>query len=288
MSSRESVSELLKSAAGDLAAAGVAEARREASSLLSFAIGRERTFVIAHPDFVPSTDEIGRFRSVVARRASREPLQYIIGKQEFYGLEFEVAPGVLIPRPETEILVEKAVEFLASAGESTFCEVGVGSGCISAAILTKVPDATAIGLEISPDAISIAERNARKLDVLSRLEFRLSDVFSALAEDERFEAIVTNPPYVPLADLAGLQPEVRDHEPVTSLSDGADGLSIVRMIVEGAPNHLKTGGLLLVEIGFTQSSAVAAMLDRKVWDEAEFLNDLQGIPRILCARLRSR
>lgn len=288
MATQNSVSELIKLAAAELGAAGIADPRREASSLLSFAISRDRTFIIAHPEFEVPADDLSRFHAIVARRAAREPLQYIIGRQEFYGLEFDVEPGVLIPRPETEILVEKAIEFLANVSKPVFCEVGLGSGCISAAILANVPEATGVGLEISPAAIAIAGRNARKLGIASRLEIRRSDVFAALDEEDRFDAIVSNPPYVPLADIAGLQPEVRDHEPLTSLSDGRDGLSIVRRIVTGAPRHLKPGGLLLVEIGFSQSATVAAMLDRTSWGEPEFLNDLQGIPRILCARLLSR
>lgn len=288
MATPNSVSELIKLAGEDLAEAGVADPRREASSLLSFAIKRDRTFVIAHPEFVPADDEIATFHAVVARRASREPLQYITGKQEFYGLEFEVEPGVLIPRPETEILVERAIEFLANLSKPRFCEIGLGSGCISASILANVPDATAVGLEISPEAIVVAERNLRRTGVASRLEIRRSDVFSALAGYERFDAVVSNPPYVPLDDIAGLQAEVRDHEPLASLTDGADGLTIVRRIVTDAPQHLESNGLLLVEIGFSQSATVAAMLDQTIWGEPEFLDDLQGIPRILCARLRSR
>ncbi len=286
MATQNSVSELIKLAAGELAAAGIADPRREASSLLSFAISRDRTFIIAHPEFEVPAGDLLRFRSILSRRAKREPLRYITGKQEFYGLEFDVEPGVLIPRPETEILVESAVGFLANISKPRFCEVGLGSGCISAAILANAPEATGVGLEISEAAIAIAARNVSNLGIASRLEIRRSNVFSALARDERFDALVSNPPYVPLADIAGLQPEVRDHEPLTALSDGGDGLSIVREIIDGAPGHLNPRGLLLVEIGFSQSKEVSAMVDPNTWDEPVFIDDLQGIPRILSVRLR--
>ncbi len=261
--------------------AGLTEPRREASSLMAFALGRDRTFIIAHSEYEPSFSELSLFASILARRAQREPLQYITGNQEFYGLDFAVAPGVLIPRPETEIIVEQSIGFLGGRGRSHFCEVGVGSGCISIAILANVPNAEGVGLDISGTALESARTNAARHGIESRIDLRESDVFSAIATTERFDAIVSNPPYVPAADIAGLQPEVRDFEPRGALTDGADGLSIVRRIIGDAPRFLRPGGLLLIEIGIGQSAEVVSFVDPSIWSTPQFILDLQGIPRTL-------
>lgn len=253
------ISDLLSEAAEALQRAGIDEPRREAASLLQLAIGRDRTFIIAHPEFEPDQEPRGRFRQFVRRRAGGEPFHYIKGSKEFYGLEFEVSPAVLIPRPETELLVELSLRFLEDLDRPRFCEVGVGSGCISMAVLVNAPSASAVGLDISEESMTVAARNAVKHGVSSRLELRLSDVFAALAPDERFGLIVSNPPYIPAGDIPSLQPEVREHEPHTALTDGGDGLSIIRRIVGGAPRHLEPDGLLTFEIGIGQWPAVEAM-----------------------------
>ena len=274
----------LKDAADALDAADVADARPQAASLLAFALNRDRTFLFAHSGQELTSDELAAFTSLIRRRSSREPYQYIVGRQEFYGLDFQVTPDVLIPRPETEILVEAAIKHLSKIDKPRFCEIGVGSGCISVAILHAHPTATAAAGDISEAALTIARRNAKLNGVADRLTLIESDVF-ANVPDEEFDAIVSNPPYVSRLDLDSLQAEVRDFEPVTSLSDGGDGLSIIRRIVDGAPSRLKKGGCLLMEIGFDQSSRVEAMFDRAVWSSVELLPDLQGIPRIVTARL---
>lgn len=262
---------------------GVADPRRESVSLLAFALRKDKTYLYAHPEHVLTTSETESFESVIERRAFREPLQYITGVQEFYGLEFEVTPDVLIPRPETEIVVEKAIEILGNNG--TFCEVGVGSGCISVAILSGSTNVNAVALEISPEAIDVAKRNALRNGVDDRIRFLRSDVFDSLA-DERFDLIVSNPPYVPARDLHGLQREVRDFEPRVALTDGSDGVSIIRRIVEGSPEFLRPRGHLLMEIGFDQSNRVAEMFSHDIWEAPHLLPDLQGIPRVVLARLK--
>ena len=274
----------LKDAADALDAADVADARPQAASLLAFALNRDRTFLFAHSGLELTSDELAAFTSLIRRRSSREPYQYIVGRQEFYGLDFQVTPDVLIPRPETEILVEAAIKHLSEIDKPRFCEIGVGSGCISVAILHAQPSATVVAGDISEAALTIARRNAKLNGVSDRLTLIESDVF-ANVPDEEFDAIVSNPPYVPRLDLDSLQAEVRDFEPVTSLSDGGDGLSIIRRIVDGAPSRLKKGGCLFMEIGFDQSSRVEAMFDRAVWSSVELLPDLQSIPRIVTARL---
>jgi release factor glutamine methyltransferase len=221
----------------------------------------------------------------VGRRASHEPFQYISGIQEFYGLEYEVTPDVLIPRPETEMVVERALELIGTHGFTSFCEVGIGSGCIAVSILYHAKASRAVGLDISRAALSVAQRNSEKHHVDERLMLLESDVFRALT-DQKFALIVSNPPYVPVQDIEGLQAEVRDHEPPVALTDDADGLSIIRRIVGGAPGFLESDGFLLVEIGFDQSEKVAAMFDPLVWQAPELLPDLQGIPRLVCSGLK--
>lgn len=277
------IDEALKDAAAALEAAGVSDGRLQAASLLAVALKQGRTFLFAHPEHELTPDEIAAFTSLIQRRSLREPYQYIVGRQEFFGLEFEVTPDVLIPRPETEILIEAAVEQLSDIDKPRFCEIGVGSGCISVAILHGLPATTAVAGDVSKAAIIVARRNAIRHNVADRLTLVESDVFTNIP-DERFDAIVSNPPYVPSRDIESLQPEVRDFEPLTSLSDGGDGLSVIRRIIDRAPSRLKKGGLLFIEIGFDQSSRVEAMFGRAFWSEIDFLADLQGIPRIVLAR----
>lgn len=277
--------EILREAGDRLEEHGVADARREAASLLEFTLSRNKTFLYSHPEYELSNDEESRYRSFVERRAGREPFQYIVGRQEFCGLELEVTPDVLIPRPETEMLVERAVGILSGMDAPRFCEVGVGSGCIAVSILHQVQGVSAVGLEISPAALQVARRNAETNGVEDRLELRESDVFSAL-EGEEFDLVVSNPPYVRVADIGSLQPEVRDFEPHTSLTDGGDGVSIIRRIIEGAPDVLQPGGGVLIEIGFDQGYRVGKMFRPEIWDRIEIVPDFQGIPRMASARLK--
>ena len=277
--------EILKHATEILQKSGIAAARREANSLLAFALEKDKTFLIAHAEYALSVEENTRFLEFIKRRARREPLQYITGRQEFYGLDFEVTPDVLIPRPETELIVENACQILREKENPFFCEVGVGSGCIAVSILHEVNAARAVGLDVSEKALQIARRNAEKNNVSERLELKISDVFSIL-ESGQFDLIVSNPPYIAGEDFAGLQAEVRDFEPRFALTDGRDGFSIIEKIVNDAPKFLKPGGFLLVEIGFNQAAQVRRMFSPEVWREIHILPDLQGIPRTVKARIR--
>ena len=267
-----------------LSGADVAEPAREASLLLQFALARDKTFLVAHPEYDLTEAEEKLYLSVLERRANHEPYQYIIGRQEFYGLDFIVTPDVLIPRPETEILVEEAIRLMRENGWKRFFEIGVGSGCIAVSILKNVLNVTAVGGDISLEALDVAHRNAETHDVLDRLALKLSNIFADI-DTEKFDLIVSNPPYVPLTDISGLQAEVRDHEPHVALTDGGDGLSIVREIVNGAKDRLRHRGVLLIEIGWDQSERVKAMFELNEWTPVQFLPDLQGIPRILKAVL---
>ncbi|MBK8466050.1 MAG: peptide chain release factor N(5)-glutamine methyltransferase [Chloracidobacterium sp.] len=273
------ISTALSSATEKLAEAGIAEPRRGASSLMTFILDKDAAFVIAHSEDELSANQKILFESCVRRRAKHEPFQYITRRQEFYGLEFEVTPDVLTPRPETEILVEEAIKLLSNLENPRFCEVGVGSGCISISILANVASATAIGVDISPAALKVAQRNAQRHNVAEKLTLLESDVFSNVTG--KFDLIASNPPYIPARDIDALQAEVRDHEPHSALDGGEDGLAIIERIIRQAPDLLSASGVLLVEIGFDQSARVATMFDRSIWNEPVFLPDLQGIPRIV-------
>ncbi|MCC6326914.1 MAG: peptide chain release factor N(5)-glutamine methyltransferase [Acidobacteria bacterium] len=281
----ESIASLLEAGSEVLRNAGIPDPRREASSLMEHAIGRRRAFILAHPEHVPGADEKSSYREFIRRRSDREPFHYITGVKEFFGLEFSVSPAVLIPRPETEILVERAILRLSGREKPRFCEVGVGSGCISIALLANLPAAEAVGLEISPDAIRMARTNSIEHGVASRLDLRESNVFEALGHGEKFDVIVSNPPYVPAADLGGLQPEVRDFEPHQALTDQMDGMSIIQRLIHEAPAFLNREGTLMFEFGFAQGEQVRGTFSPEIWTELTFQDDLQGIPRIAAAIL---
>ena len=276
-----SIAEALKKATQSLNDSGVPEARREAGSLLSFILGKDRTFLISHAEDQVPDDSLRRFQEGVDRRASGEPLQYITGAQDFFGREFRVTPDVLIPRPETELLVEAAIELCRDIPEPFICDVGTGSGCIAVTLLCELRNARAVAVDVSQAALEVAKLNAGSHSVLDRIEFAISDCFDALdAGKYQFDMVVSNPPYVSAEMMAGLQREVRDHEPLVALSPGADGLSVIRRLMVEAPEFLKDDGYLVIEIGFDQSEAVKALVD----DDVEIRPDLQSIPRIVILR----
>ena len=282
----QSLDDCLAEGARTLRDAGVTDARREAASLLAHTTGRDRAYLFARGEEPAAPGVLARYRALIARRAAGEPLQYLTGRQEFYGLEFEVTPDVLIPRPETELLVEAALELLRGVDAPRVCDVGTGSGCIPVALLHERGDARAVGLDISPAALEVAARNAARHGVTGRLALLASDCFAALdPATDHFQLIASNPPYVAEADLAGLQREVREHEPRVALTPGGDGLSVIRRLIKDAPPFLAPGGLLLFEIGYNQHEAVTQLIDPKVWTLLDIHEDLQGIPRTFALRL---
>lgn len=281
MNADRTITEILREASHELESAGVPEARREAGSLLSFVIGKDRTFLISHTEDVMDETAIERFRAFVERRATGEPLQYITGVQDFFGREFRLTPAVLIPRPETELLVEAALEVGGNAAH-LICDVGTGSGCIALTLLCELSAARAVAVDKSTAALEIAKLNARNLGVDDRTEFIVSDCFDALEPSKyQFDLIVSNPPYIAAQVVSGLQREVRDHEPLVALSPGSDGLSIIRRLIHESPVFLKPAGHLIIEIGFDQGEAVRALIDERVWGLLEIRPDLQSIPRIV-------
>lgn len=275
------INEVINEGAVVLRNGGVSEARREAGSLLSFVLGRDRTFLISHAEVQIESDSLEKFREFVERRAEGEPLQYIVGTQDFFGRQFRVTPDVLIPRPETELLVEAALEFVAGS-DSFICDVGTGSGCIAITLLCEIAEARAVAVDKSEAAIEVARLNALDLSVSDRAVLMVSDCFDSLHSSEyQFDLVVSNPPYVAGAMLAGLQREVRDHEPLLALSPGEDGLTIIRRLLVEAPAFLKSGGHMIMEIGFDQGERVSNLVDQAVWTLLEIKPDLQGIPRIV-------
>lgn len=281
MNGDRTIAEVLREASRIFERSGVPEAHREASSLLSFMLGKNRTFLISHAEDPVDDDSLDQLREFVERRASGEPLQYITGVQDFYGREFRVSPDVLIPRPETELLVEAALEVV-GRDNALICDVGTGSGCIAVTLLCEIPDARVVAVDKSPAALEIAKLNAAKQSVADRAVFLVSDCFNALDPSEyQFDLIVSNPPYVSEAALSGLQREVRNHEPLVALSPGPDGLSVIRRLLADAPAYLKQNGHMLMEIGFDQGEKVQSLIDATVWFLSEVRPDLQCIPRIV-------
>ncbi len=280
---KASISLVLREASQILQNAGVPEARREASSLLAFILDKDRTFLIAHAEDPVPDEKLVQFQESVERRAAGEPLQYITGVQDFFGREFRVTPDVLIPRPETELLVEAAIE-VSGGGDASplICDVGTGSGCIVVTLLCEIGKARAVAVDKSAAALEIAKLNASNFLVSDRAKFVISDCLDALdPHDYQFDLIVSNPPYVSASVLPGLQREVRDHEPLIALSPGADGLMIIRRLIKETPAFLKPNGHLLMEIGFDQGEAVTELVKETSWQLLEIRPDLQGIPRIV-------
>lgn len=271
--------------------AGVPEARREAGSLLSHVIGQDRTFLITRAEDPVSNKAVELLSSYLERRAAGEPLQYITGHQEFFGLDFEVTPAVLIPRPETELLVEVGKKLLAANDAPLICDVGTGSGCIAVSMLHELPAARAVAVDISAKALEVARRNAATHGVSDRIKFVESDCFAKLdakkSAPSGFDLIVSNPPYVEAGAFAGLQREVREYEPRDALVAGPDGLAIVRRLLIDAKDFLQPNGFFVFEIGFNQGEAVKELIDPIFWTLLEIHEDLQCIPRIVALQKHS-
>jgi release factor glutamine methyltransferase len=280
-----SIAEVLIESARVLRVAGVPDARREAGSLLAHVLKQDRTFIISHAEDSIGPQAIVQFRSLVERRANGEPQQYLTGHQEFFRLDFQVTPDVLIPRPETELLVETALDLIPENDAAfVFSDVGTGSGCIAVSLLHERTQAQAVGIDISEKALRVAKQNALTHSVAERMLFVRSDCFRSIQDEPVFDLIVSNPPYVAEAAVAELQREVRDYEPRVALTAGPDGLDMIRrLLVESIP-LLKSGGHLLIEIGFDQREVLEKEIDRKTWQLLEIYKDLQGIPRTLALK----
>jgi release factor glutamine methyltransferase len=257
-----------------------------AQSLLAAALNTDRTYLIINFQQQLTAQQLEAFGELLERRAAGEPLQYITGVQEFFGLEFEVTPAVLIPRPETELIVEEVIRLSRGLEDVKVIDVGTGSGCLAVAIAREIAEATVTAIEISLEAIEVARRNARRHGVEDRVSFLESDLFSQLEADVKVDFIVSNPPYVALSEVKDLQREVRDWEPHLALTDGGDGLSFFRRLLADAPRVLRPGGYLLCEMGYAQADSVRALVGPGAWEDERVVADIQGIPRCLVVRRR--
>ncbi len=267
--------------------------------LLLHALGRNRTWLYAHPEEALSEDEAERYFALLARRAAGEPTQHLTGKQEFWGLEFEVTPDVLIPRPETEHVIEVALDRLAvrelRAGRSQktdgaglqIADIGTGSGCIAVALAKELRAANFIATDISTAALVVAQRNSQRHGVAERIRFLESNLLDAFHSPPSFDLIVSNPPYIGRREAGSLAREVRDHEPATALYGGEEGYELYADLVAQSACHVKPGGILVLELGHNSLPAVKPLLDAADWINVGVTNDLAGILRVLAAERAS-
>lgn len=274
-----SVAELLHSAGQAL---GGGDARLDAELLLCAVLGRERSFLFAHPEFRPGPVKTAQFNAWVDARAAGRPVAYLTGRREFWSLDLRVSPATLIPRPETETLVERCLERVPPQAAWSLLDLGTGSGAIALALAAERPRCSVTGCDRVAAAVTLARDNARRLG-LGRVDFVISDWFSAFS-DRRFHLIAANPPYIAAADPHLGRGDVA-HEPRSALVAGQDGLTDLRHIVERAKQHLLPGGWLLLEHGYDQRDKLLDLLRAKGYDDSEDFADLAGHPRVAAARL---
>lgn len=275
------VLKVLQWTAGYFRERGIEGGRLDAELLLSDTLKLDRVGLYLNYDRPLSALELETFRAAVGRRAKREPLQYIRGEAEFWSLPFTVSPAVLIPRPDTEVLVEEALKRI--SGTCRVLDVGTGSGAIAIAIADERPEAKVEAVDLSPEALTVARGNAERNGVADRVALRQGDLRQLTGAD--YDLVVSNPPYIPSADLAGLMPEVREFEPLLALDGGADGLYAYRLLAAQAATLLKPGGWLLLEVGIGQAEAVAGLLQTAGLVEIFTRADYAGVARVVGGQL---
>jgi release factor glutamine methyltransferase len=285
----------LKEAMARLRAAHVPSHTLAAELLLMHALRRDRTWLYTNPESMLDPSTLGAYFALVARRAAGEPTQYLTGRQEFWGLEFEVTPAVLIPRPETEHVIEVALERLGAHGikidmitgapspKLHVADVGTGSGCIAVALARELPHAEITATDTSAAALDVARRNAARHTAADRVHFIECDLLTGILGGT-FDLIVSNPPYVARSDSASLAREVRDHEPHAALFGGPTGVEIYSRLIEQAGALLRAGGILVLELGYNSADEVRKMFHvQRHWANVSITNDLAGIPRVIAA-----
>jgi release factor glutamine methyltransferase len=264
----------------DLTKRGVDSARLDADLLVAAALGVKRIALYLDLDRPFVSDELSAVRALVERRRKREPMAYILGEREFYSRAFQVDKSVLIPRPDTELLVDRAVAVL-GAREGALLDLCTGSGAVAITVLAELPERTGVASDISQAALSVARANAERHGVGARLTLREGDLFSVLAPDERFACITINPPYIGVHELSELAPDVRDFEPRLALDAGEDPLSFYRRIAREALLHLTDDGVLLVEVGRGQAPLVSELFHAQGFHQVTSHRDLGGIERVV-------
>ncbi len=275
---------LLREAKSQLDMKGIPTPALDAQVLLAHCTGRDRSFFHAHPESELSDAEARRFRLLLARRMNREPVAYIIGMKEFWSLPLEVNTDVLIPRPDTEIVVEAALNLFERREKARILEIGTGSGAISIAIATEREGVTITATDYFQETLAVAFRNALNNGAEQRITFLQGDLFTPVTG--RYDIIVSNPPYIAEGDFNLLEPEVREHEPRAALIAGPDGTEFHRRLVEGAPDFLADGGWLVMELGVGQKKALEKMMHENGYCDIVFYRDYAGIARVVRARMR--
>jgi release factor glutamine methyltransferase len=260
--------------------------RLSAEILLAHALKCDRIELYTRHDAVPDQSALGSFRENVRKASEGAPIAYLIGYKEFYSARFTVNEHVLIPRPETEMLVERTISLARNSTEPVhrILEIGAGSGCIAICIALHLPGAQVSASDISGEALAVAQQNAEQHGVIDRIDFRQGDLFAPWDGHEPFDVIVSNPPYIAQADAARLPANVRDFEPATALFAGDDGLSVLRSLIGGAPARLRDNGHLLTEMAFDQAAGVRNLLDASVWGDIVTYKDMAQHERVLHAR----
>ena len=277
------IEQSLRAAVQQLERADVSPVRLTAEALLMFVLRCDRAYLFTHPEHILRADEESRIRSALTERTRGVPTQYITGHQEFWGLDLIVSPAVLIPRPETEHLIEVVLERARTLPAPRMVDVGTGSGCIALALAKELPQAEIHAVDVSQAALEVARANAERHGLLDRIRFHQSDLLSAFfGEAGGFDFVVSNPPYVGEMEREGLQREVRDFEPQAALFAGPTGLETIERLIPQAEPVLKPGGWLFLEIGKGQDAMLRGLL--KSWSRLGFVNDLQGIPRVAVAQ----
>ena len=296
---RATVSAAIQSTRLALKDAGIDEAPLEAEILVRHVAGIDRAGLYADPDRTITDREAQHLDALVARRCQREPLPYILGHWEFYGMDFHVSPAVLIPRPETETLVEEALRWArsgetkalgaesakANARHLRIADIGTGSGCVAISLAKHLPQATVVATDISAEALTVARQNAERHNVQNRIQFVEGDLLTGV--EGKLDLIVSNPPYIPDGEVPGLQPEVARYEPSMALGGGPDGLSIIRRLLAQASNLLSPDGAIMIEFNPPQSNPLLSEAKR-LWPDAEcrVVQDLAGLDRVLVIELK--
>lgn len=260
----------------------IQSARLDAEVLLSHVLRQERIYLYVHFDEPMEQNELSKFREYVKKRAQHVPIAYIIGEREFMGLPFKVTKDTLIPRPDTEILVENVLNNVDKDKEIEIVDIGTGSGAIILSLLVNLPKAQGKTVDISSKAIEVAKENAVNLQVNDRCEFFVGDLFAPL-NDNKFDVIVSNPPYIPQKDIATLEDDVKEYEPVSALTDGGDGLSYYRRLLSKGKAYIKENGFIALEIGIYQSEDVKQIAMDNGWKNIKIIKDYAGIDRVVLA-----
>lgn len=277
------VLDFLRIASDYFAEQGIETARLDAEVLLGHVLRKDRVFLYVHFDQPLEPFEVDQYRDLVGRRARREPLAYLTGEKEFYSQTFHVTPAVLIPRPETELLVEAVLAWAMEHPGLTIADVGTGSGAIAVTLARELPDAKLLAIDTSAEALAVAEENAKKLGVADRVRL-LRGEWLAPVRGQSLDAVVSNPPYIASADIEQLEPEVRRFEPRLALDGGRDGLDAYRVLLKQAATVVRPDGAMFLEIGHDQAEAVVDLSRLSGWQTEEIISDHAGIQRIVSLR----